>query len=543
VRPHAVLVALLAFGCASPSSLTVQLVSDLTPPRDVDAVSIAVTGESGPERTFDVPLTAGASLGRPRRVLELGDLAPGSYGVVITLERGGAAVVARTLRVQVRGPTIRTVELTRDCRDVTCAADETCASGRCAPVECSDETPEACGTPICESDAECPPSTVECAPARCLPSGACAAIPDDDGCSAGAPVCDSTLGCLGAELGSALVLTGEARPGARSVAISATTADATEVFLGISPVALDDPGLADVMALGTCGGRGAGLECVAGGLEPATTYYAYAIAVRASASGDQVSNVFEQAVTTREETVVLDVTSAGLPGRAVVWAPDAAYQDDTGTRFPVIIFLHGGGEMGSTDPESILTGDGLFRDLLLDRELSATFPFIVLGPHCSQAMQECNGWPAAVTLPIDTLEAAAATFSIDPDRVYVTGLSFGGEGSFRMAALYPDRIAAAVPIASTTWVPTPEICGAVGTPIWAFHGAYDTFWAPSNSESFMTALEACAGTAAPRQLSLLDCRSPPSDHCGWNEVYSDTAGASFGTYTSIYAWMLAQELP
>ena len=527
-----------------PSGLTLQVVSDLTPVRDVDAISVLVRGDGGYRRLEQVTLTAATSLGRPRRILELPALAPGRYEVEVTLLSHETAVVTRDLRVLVDGPTVRTLLMTRDCGGVTCGASEACSGGRCVPRECAEEIVASCGTPTCTTDLDCTGRSSTCAPLRCTASGVCEALPDDDACTPSAPVCDPALGCLAVTSPGPLVLTGRVRVGSLGLLIDATTLDATRVWARVSPVPLSSPGLPDIQGPGQCAALGPGLHCTpAVTIEPSTTYYVYAIAIRETASGDTISNVFDAMVTTLAETSVLEFTSMGLATQAALFLPDAARWDESGATHPTIMFLHGGGEMDAADASAILTGDGLLRSLLVDRARAASFPFIVIAPHCRRAVRACDGWPDE--LPIDTLDAAvAAGLPIDSRRVYVTGLSFGGEGTFRTIANHPTRFAAALPIASTTWLPMPAtICDAAGTPVWAFHGAHDTFWAPASSMAYMNALDACAGAPAARQLTLLECRSPPTDHCGWNEVYGDVTGDTFEGSSSAFAWLLSHSLP
>ncbi|MFO0683752.1 MAG: hypothetical protein U0234_16960 [Sandaracinus sp.] len=536
----------LLFGCTSPSSLAVQLVSNLTPRRDVDAVHVEVRAGASVVHDERLALESGASLGRPRRLVDLADLAPGEYRVVVTLEHAGARVLDRSLRVQVSGATVRTISLTRDCLATTCGADQTCADGTCVDPICADEHPEACAPPECEVDADCTSTAASCAPTRCSPSGACESLPDDARCPATAPVCDATLGCLAASDPSPLALTLSAAPGARAAMISATAPGATHTWVGLSATRLAAPDAAAVQALAQCSEDASAVDCLRGMLEPLTTYWAYAVALRATASGDTLSDVAEAQVTTTDETRVVDLTSGGSLAHALLWTPDAAATDTTGATFPLILFLHGGGEMTTTDPLAIRTGDGLLRSLLTDHAMSAAFPFFVVAPHCTDSAA-CGGWPATITLPMDTLDALRAMgLPVDWRRVYVTGLSFGGEGSIRFASLHPDVVAAAVPIASTTWTAMPTLCDAATVPMWMFHGAMDTFWAPSSSQGYLSGLRACPNGSATRQeLTLLDCTTPGSstNHCGWDETYGGMiGGASFEGQTDVFAWMLTHSL-
>ena len=106
--------------------------------------------------------------------------------------------------------------------------------------------------------------------------------------------------------------------------------------------------------------------------------------------------------------------------------------------WPLILFLHGMGERGD-DLEAVKT-HGIPKEL--DR--MADFPFIVVSPQCP----EDTYWPqetAALTMMLDDV---MARYPVDRSRVYLTGLSMGGFGTWALAAIHPERFAAIAPIAS-----------------------------------------------------------------------------------------------
>ena len=109
-----------------------------------------------------------------------------------------------------------------------------------------------------------------------------------------------------------------------------------------------------------------------------------------------------------------------------------------------------------------------------------------------------------------------------------------------MASAYPARFAAAVPIASTHDAAT-RVCDMTGVPVWAFHGDADSLQPPSNSQMYVDRI-AAACPSAPAEaptLTLLPCRAPPQDHCGWIEAYDGSHGAVVGGFTSVFDWMLS----
>jgi poly(3-hydroxybutyrate) depolymerase len=149
--------------------------------------------------------------------------------------------------------------------------------------------------------------------------------------------------------------------------------------------------------------------------------------------------------------------------RYLLYAP-AAYAKGT-QRWPLVVFLHGSGERG-TDP-SVLDAQPLPKTLATTRR----FPAVVLSPQ----LPPLYIWWSDFIGPVDSLVLRLETeYRIDPGRVYLTGLSLGGFGTWSYGLRHPERFAALVPIAGgyiqgSTVVPQ-DICRLRSMPIWAFHG-------------------------------------------------------------------------
>lgn len=193
--------------------------------------------------------------------------------------------------------------------------------------------------------------------------------------------------------------------------------------------------------------------------------------------------------------------------RCLVWTP---HQYATEAKpWPLILFLHGAGERG--DDLDVLRKVGLPK--VLDR--GRKFPFIVVAPQTNERRwnpEELNG----------LLDQVMASYLIEPDRVYVTGLSMGGYGTWALAAAHPGRFAAAVPICGggdPRWAN-----GLQDLPIWAFHGAKDEVVPLSASEEMVQALEAAGGNV---QFTVY----PDAEHDCWSETYDNP---------HLYEWLLRQ---
>jgi predicted peptidase len=198
------------------------------------------------------------------------------------------------------------------------------------------------------------------------------------------------------------------------------------------------------------------------------------------------------------------------------------YGKDPQEKWPLILFLHGSGERGS-DLE-ILKRQPLPKTL--DR--GKNFPFIVLSP---QLPLEMGNWSPLID-PIKVLfDQIEVGYLVDNRRVYLTGLSMGGFGTWEFALRYPRRFAAIVPIAGGYRYQSKEIpeniCDLTDLPVWVFHGARDMTVLPSQSEDMVEALKACGGNV---KFTLYS----DADHGdSWTRAYADP---------DLYKWLLEQWL-
>ena len=198
------------------------------------------------------------------------------------------------------------------------------------------------------------------------------------------------------------------------------------------------------------------------------------------------------------------------------------YGQDPQQKWPLILFLHGSGERGS-DLE-LLKKQPLPK--ILDQQ--ENFPFIVVSP---QLPLEEGNWSALVD-PVKVLvDQMQAAYSVDSPRVYLTGLSMGGFGSWELALRYPRRFAAIVPIAGgyryqSNAIPE-NMCDLKELPVWVFHGARDTNVLSTQSEQMVKALKSCGGNV--RFTLYAD-----ADHAAsWTRAYADP---------ELYKWLLEQRL-
>ncbi|QJW99051.1 alpha/beta hydrolase-fold protein [Frigoriglobus tundricola] len=180
-------------------------------------------------------------------------------------------------------------------------------------------------------------------------------------------------------------------------------------------------------------------------------------------------------------------------------------------KWPLVLFLHGGGETG-TDLEKVKI-HGPPKMVAAGTE----FPFILVSPQTRRF-----GWDPTTLHAL--LDEVTATYRVNKDQVYVTGMSMGGMGTWALAASKPDRFAAIVPI-----------CGGGNPadakklkdlPIRIFQGGKDPIVRPQTAEAMLKALK----DAGAKDVDLKVY--PDAGHDSWTQTYDDP---------KVFEWLLAQK--
>jgi predicted peptidase len=196
----------------------------------------------------------------------------------------------------------------------------------------------------------------------------------------------------------------------------------------------------------------------------------------------------------------------------VVFVP----KDYDGTKeYPVILFLHGSGEVG-TDGDKQAKG-GLGKAI---RDKGQIFPFITVFPQADK--KSWGPTSASGKRALAILDQVEKDYKTDKKRVYLTGLSLGGSGTWSLAAAYPDRWAAIAPISGGGSTKTAKKIKDI--PCWCFHGAADATVNPDKSREMIKALKDAGGN--PKYTEY-----PGVDHNCWDRAYA-TPG--------LYTWLLKQ---
>jgi predicted peptidase len=177
--------------------------------------------------------------------------------------------------------------------------------------------------------------------------------------------------------------------------------------------------------------------------------------------------------------------SVALPGRLYV-PPDAA--NDSHIPRPLIVFLHGSGEAGNDNVNQI---NGNIDNLLAEAKRRGAFLYAPQAPGEEWRDQDVTRNVMAM------VDRAIAEQHVDPSRIYVTGLSSGGGGTWNLLSRFPARFAAAVSISGD--MPAPDFVAAnlVGTPILAFHSRDDDTVPVAEDRGVITGVLAAVSESPP----------------------------------------------
>jgi predicted peptidase len=141
-------------------------------------------------------------------------------------------------------------------------------------------------------------------------------------------------------------------------------------------------------------------------------------------------------------------------------------------------------------------------------------PFIVVSPQCPAG----EFWSADVLSAL--LDEVISNYGVDTDRIYVTGLSMGGFGTWLLAIAQPQRFAAIAPICGGG---LPEkACLIKDLPVWAFHGAKDELVPIQRTQEMVEALQECGGNV---RFTVY----PEAGHDSWTQTYDNL---------ELYDWFL-----
>lgn len=173
---------------------------------------------------------------------------------------------------------------------------------------------------------------------------------------------------------------------------------------------------------------------------------------------------------------------------------------------PLIIQLHGAGEVGNGGFElNKVDIHGMSHLLMGDVE----YPSLFVMPQCPTG----SFWVAEISKIHSFIKRIIEKYQVDENRVYLTGLSMGGYGTWYTALRYPEMFAAIVPVCGGGMV---WKAGVLGMPIWAFHGKEDDVVYPIETENMINKIRSVGTNQEEVNMTLFD----HVGHNAWTYAYT-----------------------
>ena len=194
--------------------------------------------------------------------------------------------------------------------------------------------------------------------------------------------------------------------------------------------------------------------------------------------------------------------------------PFVEYSTETkNEKVPLIVQLHGAGERGAGRDDLEKVDVHGFSKYLKKAEHDC----IVIMPQCP----EDTFWVARIESIVKFIEHLIKEFNVDENRVYLTGLSMGGYGTWFTSMARPDLFAAIAPVCGggMAWN-----AGVLKMPVWVFHGADDTVVSPMQSDEMVSALKE-------NEVELKYTRIDGVGHNVWDNAYSQ----------ELFEWLLSKK--
>ena len=185
--------------------------------------------------------------------------------------------------------------------------------------------------------------------------------------------------------------------------------------------------------------------------------------------------------------------------------------DTKKTDWPLLVFLHGVGERG--DDLELVKQHGPPKLVAAGKNL----PFIIVSPQCPERLW----WPSITGKVMALIDETVENYDVDESRIYLTGLSMGGYGTWAIGCTYPERFAAIAPVCGGGKTFVAECLKSM--PVWAFHGANDLVVSPGESKEMVDAINKAGGNA---KMTIY----PNTGHDSWTKTYNNE---------ELYSWLLS----
>jgi len=190
------------------------------------------------------------------------------------------------------------------------------------------------------------------------------------------------------------------------------------------------------------------------------------------------------------------------------------------TIYPLVVFLHGAGERGSDNEIQTIH----IRSLFLDNDNQLNYPSFVLVPQCPTNRQWVNlPWSGinhsmpevcseTMDLTIELIGEIIKKHPIDTNRIYISGVSMGGYGTWDIISRYPQKFAAAIPICGGGDTSKAKLLKDI--PIWAFHGSSDKVVSVENTRNMIKAIKIAGGNPKYTEYAKVG-------HDSWVKTYKE----------------------
>jgi predicted peptidase len=221
-------------------------------------------------------------------------------------------------------------------------------------------------------------------------------------------------------------------------------------------------------------------------------------------------------------------SSGSIPYQFLI--PENSSEDK---QYPLLVFLHGAGELGNDNSSQLVS----FPRHFITGQNKQDYPAFIIAPQCpvTDAWASFPGYPSsartsseptnATRLTLELIDELLLKYNIDKHRVYVTGISLGGEGTFDIVSRRPDLFAAAVPICGIADVERASSVKAVA--FWVFHGEMDEINPVKYSRLMVQALK--DEGASPKYTEY-----PGAGHSIWDRAYNEPG---------LFPWLFSQQKP
>ncbi len=200
---------------------------------------------------------------------------------------------------------------------------------------------------------------------------------------------------------------------------------------------------------------------------------------------------------------------------------------DRKKKYPLVVYLHGGGGVGDDNLKQINGGNGYLVDFFTQAETQTRYPALVVAPQSSG-----DGWIEIPRVPphptrqlklvVELIDELRRAYSIDGSRLYVAGQSLGGLGTFAIVAEFPKLFAAGVPLCGGA--DEAKVSSIIKTPLWVFHGEKDETVPVDLSRRIVAAIKKSGGVVKYTEY-------PGAGHNIWLNVVKEP---------ELLSWLFAQ---